>query len=90
MTCTLTRTGTRLENLQQMGGFIEGVDRFDPLFFNISPRDAEILDPKVRLFLETVWNLIEDAGYTRQGLQSRYGGAVGVFGRGHVPAVFLL
>ncbi|HLP40951.1 MAG TPA: beta-ketoacyl synthase N-terminal-like domain-containing protein, partial [Fibrobacteria bacterium] len=45
------------------GGFIDGVDRFDSLFFNISPREAEGLDPQERLFLEAAWEAIEDAGY---------------------------
>jgi acyl transferase domain-containing protein/tryptophanase/acyl carrier protein len=45
------------------GGFIDEVDRFDSLFFNISPREAEMLDPQERLFLEVAWEAIEDAGY---------------------------
>nr|WP_237728481.1 SDR family NAD(P)-dependent oxidoreductase [Paenibacillus sp. OSY-SE] len=50
------------------GGFIDGVDCFDPLFFNISPREAEIMDPQERLFLQCVYHTIEDAGYTRNTL----------------------
>ncbi len=46
------------------GGFLDGVDRFDPLFFNISPREAEYLDPQERLFLQCVHHTLEDAGYT--------------------------
>ncbi len=45
------------------GGFIDDVDKFDSLFFNISPREAEMLDPQERLFLEVAWEAIEDAGY---------------------------
>jgi acyl transferase domain-containing protein/tryptophanase/NADP-dependent 3-hydroxy acid dehydrogenase YdfG len=45
------------------GGFIDDVDKFDSLFFNISPREAEMLDPQERLFLEVAWESIEDAGY---------------------------
>ena len=58
------------------GGFIQDVDKFDPLFFGISPRDAELMDPQERLFLETVWNTLEDAGYTRFELSKHN---VGVF-----------
>ena len=66
------------------GGFIEGIDQFDPLFFNISPREAEIMDPQERLFLQCVYETIEDAGYTRESLRTaRQAGeprsSVGVF-----------
>jgi polyketide synthase PksN len=58
------------------GGFIADVDKFDPLFFNISPREAALIDPQERLFLETVWETIEDAGYTKASIS---GSRVGVF-----------
>ncbi|MBY0088465.1 SDR family NAD(P)-dependent oxidoreductase [Brevibacillus brevis] len=61
------------------GGFIDGVDQFDPLFFHISPREAEVMDPQERLFLETVWNLLEEAGHTREVLQRQYENRVGVY-----------
>ncbi len=65
------------------GGFIDGVDRFDPLFFNISPREAELMDPQERLFLQCVYETLEDAGYTREVLSAYRGGGlegnIGVF-----------
>ncbi|WP_217557309.1 SDR family NAD(P)-dependent oxidoreductase [Paenibacillus sp. GbtcB18] len=62
------------------GGFMEGVDCFDPLFFNITPKEAEIMDPQERLFLECSYEVLEDAGYTREVLASKeIGGNVGVF-----------
>ncbi len=51
------------------GGFIAGVDEFDPLFFNISPKEAKLIDPQERLFLQHAWMAVEDAGYTRESLQ---------------------
>ena len=42
---------------------IEGKDVFDPGFFNISPKDAENMDPQMRLLLLNAWRAVEDAGY---------------------------
>lgn len=61
------------------GGFISDVDKFDPLFFNISPTEAEIMDPKERIFLETVWKLFEKTGITRQKLKEQYSSMIGVY-----------
>ncbi len=47
------------------GGFLTGVEDFDPRFFGISPAEARIIDPQQRLFLETAWHALEDAGFSR-------------------------
>lgn len=61
------------------GGFVDDIDRFDPLFFNLSPREAEMMDPQQRLFLEEAWHAFEDAGLTDVTLKgSRCGIFIGV------------
>ncbi|TCS93645.1 non-ribosomal peptide synthetase [Hazenella coriacea] len=58
------------------GGFIDGVGDFDPLFFGISPLEAEQMDPQQRLLMTYAWKAIEDAGYSTQSLS---GTQTGVF-----------
>lgn len=77
--------GKNGKTYSKWGGFMDDIDLFDPLFFNISPREAEIMDPQERLFLQTVWETMEDAGYTRARLQGKteetsgLAGQVGVY-----------
>lgn len=59
------------------GGFLEDIDKFDPLFFRIAPKEAKRIDPQERLFLETSYHAIEDSGYTPDTLATA--GKVGVF-----------
>ena len=47
----------------KVGGVLEDFDKFDARFFGFSPREAEILDPQHRLFLECAWEALETAGY---------------------------
>lgn len=61
------------------GGFLSDVDRFDPQFFHIPPRMAAYLDPNVRLFLETVWDLLEESALIGASRESRCHSRVGVF-----------
>ena len=58
------------------GGFLSQVDGFDPLFFNISPKEAERIDPQQRLFLEVAWEALEHAGLATDKLAKT---ATGVF-----------
>ncbi len=55
---------------------LDAVDEFDAEFFGFSARDASLTDPQHRLFLETTWEALEDAGYD----PAAYPGAIGVFG----------
>lgn len=53
----------RNESLSRWGGFIEGVDLFDPARFAITPREAAAMDPRQRLLLSAAWTLFEEAGH---------------------------
>jgi natural product biosynthesis luciferase-like monooxygenase protein/amino acid adenylation domain-containing protein len=56
-------------------GTLEGSDLFDAEFFGFNPRQAALMDPQQRLFLECAWHALENAGYD----SSRFPGRTGVF-----------
>ena len=56
-------------------GILDDIEMFDAGFFGINPKEAEILDPQQRVFLETAWEALEDAGHDPQ----RFTGPIGVF-----------
>ncbi len=67
------------KSYSKWGSFLEGFADFDPLFFNISPREAMNIDPQERLFLQSCWEALEDAGCTREHLATQFNQRVGVF-----------
>ena len=62
-------------NFVSAGGVLDDVDRFDAVFFGLNARDAEIMDPQQRLFLECSWESLEDAGYNPE----MFAGSIGVY-----------
>jgi len=62
-------------NYVKANGVLSGVEQFDAAFFDISPAEAELIDPQHRVFLEQAWLTLEDAGYAEQDPAC----AVGVF-----------
>jgi acyl transferase domain-containing protein/acyl carrier protein len=54
----------------------DNIEYFDAAFFGYSPREAELIDPQHRIFLECAWEALENAGYDPE----RYSGKVGVYG----------
>jgi phthiocerol/phenolphthiocerol synthesis type-I polyketide synthase E len=63
-------------NFIKAAPMLDNVDMFDATFFGYSPREAEIIDPQQRLFLECASNALEHAGYD----PGSYHGKIGVFG----------
>ncbi|WP_103667734.1 type I polyketide synthase [Pseudanabaena sp. BC1403] len=48
--------------IARVGSILQDVDKFDAAFFGFNPREAEAMDPQHRLFLESAWEALEDAG----------------------------
>ncbi|OWV38290.1 non-ribosomal peptide synthetase [Bacillus spizizenii] len=58
------------------GGYLDEIDRFDYSFFGLAPKTAKFMDPNQRLFLQSAWHAIEDAGYAGDTIS---GSHVGVY-----------
>jgi phthiocerol/phenolphthiocerol synthesis type-I polyketide synthase E len=61
---------------------IDGAELFDASFFGFSPREAEMLDPQIRVFMECAWEALESAGYSSEA----YDGWIGLFGGVSLPS----
>lgn len=62
-------------NYVRSKGILDEIDRFDADFFEMLPKEAELLDPQIRIFLETSWKALEDAGY----IGDKFPGIIGVY-----------
>ena len=76
----LLAAGVSAEELAQpeyvkSGVVLEDLDMFDAGFFGFSPRDAAIMDPQHRVFLECAWEALEDAGHVPES----FAGSIGVY-----------
>lgn len=63
-------------NYVRAKGVLEDGDKFDAAFFGFSPREAELMDPQHRVFMECVWEALESAGYDPE----KYDGTIGLYG----------
>jgi acyl transferase domain-containing protein/acyl-CoA synthetase (AMP-forming)/AMP-acid ligase II/acetylornithine/succinyldiaminopimelate/putrescine aminotransferase/predicted amino acid dehydrogenase/acyl carrier protein len=68
--------GTAGKMTARFGGFLDGIDIFDPHFFGISPREATSMDPQQRLLVEVVWQAMENANIP---IDEQAGTRTGVF-----------
>ena len=67
------------------GAVLEDIEQFDGELFGFSPREAEVMDPQHRLFLECAWEVLERAGYDSE----RYAGSIGVFAGSNLSTYLL-
>ncbi|MBD2344915.1 type I polyketide synthase [Anabaena subtropica] len=63
------------QNYVKAAPILEDIEYFDASFFGYSPREAEVIDPQHRLFIECAWEALENAGYDPE----TYEGLIGVY-----------
>ena len=68
-------------------GVLPGADLFDASFFDLTPREAEILDPQQRVFLECAWEALEAAGYVPERCPGRVGVYAGLGDNTYAPGL---
>ncbi|HSF39945.1 MAG TPA: amino acid adenylation domain-containing protein, partial [Thermoanaerobaculia bacterium] len=67
-------------------GCLAGIEDFDASFFGVTPREAELLDPQHRIFLECAWEALERAGYGGDDTNGRVGVFAGASLNGYLLA----
>jgi acyl transferase domain-containing protein/acyl carrier protein len=72
-------------NYVRARGIVDAPEFFDAEFFGYSPAEAEIMDPQHRIFLETGWSALENAGYD----PGHYDGLIGVYAGTSINSYFL-
>lgn len=73
----LKNMGMSLQGMEfSVGGYLNAIDKFDYNLFSLSPKEASLMDPNQRFFLEAAWAAIEDAGYGGEKIK---GSRTGVF-----------
>lgn len=72
-------------NYVKAASVVDGADLFDASFFYLSAREAQKMDPQLRLFLEGAWQALESSGYDSE----RFEGSIGVFA-GSLLSTYLL
>jgi amino acid adenylation domain-containing protein len=70
---------------RRIGALLDDVDKFDYSFFGLSKKEADLMDPQHRLFLECCWEALENAGYP----PTQNGKRTGVFGGCYSPLYLL-
>src|SRR6266508_2435661 len=76
---------TRAPGYVKAASILDGVDLFDAAFFGYSPKEAEIMDPQHRVFLECAWEALERAGYNAE----TYDGLIGVYAGANMTSYLL-
>ncbi|HEX7239876.1 MAG TPA: type I polyketide synthase, partial [Longimicrobiaceae bacterium] len=58
-------------------GVLDGIELFDAAFWGLAPREAAVMNPQHRIFLECAWEALESAGYDSESFQGRIGSFTG-------------
>lgn len=65
-----SESDTNSKSYCKWGGLLDSIYNFDPSFFELSPRQAELMEPRQRLILMEIWKTFEDAGFSKEQLNN--------------------